>query len=113
TDDMRDAPSRVLIEALWQAGAKVQAYDPEAMNEARRLYGDDAARLTLCETKEETLKGADALIIVTDWQAFKAPNFDGIKAQLNEPVVFDGRNLFEPARMKARGFIYYSIGRQA
>lgn len=113
TDDMRDAPSRVLMEALWEAGAKVQAYDPEAMNEARRLYGDSAQMLALSDTKEAALEGADALVIVTDWQVFKAPDFDGIKERLAQPVVFDGRNLFEPARMKARGFTYYSIGRQA
>ncbi|NYT86796.1 UDP-glucose dehydrogenase family protein [Pollutimonas harenae] len=112
TDDMRDAPSRVLMEALWEAGAKVQAYDPEAMNEARRLYGDRTDTLALCDNKEAALKNADALIIVTDWQAFKAPDFDCIKSLLAQAVVFDGRNLFEPARMKARGFTYYSIGRQ-
>lgn len=110
TDDMREAPSRVLMEALWKAGAKVQAYDPEAMEETQRLYGnrDD---LTLCGTKEAALKAADGLIIVTEWQAFKAPDFDFIKQQLSQPVIFDGRNQFEPKRMARKGFKYYSIGR--
>lgn len=110
TNDMREAPSRDLMEALWAAGAEVQAYDPEAMEEAQRLYGsrDD---MTLSGTKEAALKGADALVIVTDWQAFKAPDFDYIKQRLSEPVIFDGRNLFEPHRLGKRGFIYYSIGR--
>lgn len=110
TDDMREAPSRVVMESLWKAGAKVQAYDPEAMEEAQRLYGvrDD---LTLCGTKESALKGADALIIVTDWQSFKAPDFDLIKASLSQPVIFDGRNLFDPSRMVKKGFTYYGVGR--
>ncbi|MDH4610277.1 UDP-glucose/GDP-mannose dehydrogenase family protein [Pseudomonas sp. BN102] len=110
TDDMREAPSRVLMEALWKAGAKVQAYDPEAMEEAQSLYGNDEA-LSLCGTKEAALKGADALIIVTEWQAFKAPDFDFIKTQLKQPVIFDGRNLFERKRMTQKGFTYLSIGR--
>jgi UDPglucose 6-dehydrogenase len=110
TDDMREAPSRVLMEALWQAGAKVQAYDPEAMDEAQRIYGsrDD---LLLCGTKEACLKNADALIIVTEWQNFRAPDFDLIKSQLKNPLIFDGRNLFEPRRMQQRGVTYYAIGR--
>ena len=110
TDDMREAPSRVLMEALWKAGAKVQAYDPEAMEETQRIYGsrDD---LSLCGTKEAALKGADALVIVTEWQAFKAPDFDFIKEQLKQPVIFDGRNLFEPSRLIKRKLSYYSIGR--
>lgn len=112
TDDMREAPSRVLMEALWQAGAKVQAYDPQAMDEAQRIYGtrDD---LLLCGTKESCLKGADALVIITEWQNFKAPDFDMIKSQLSAPVIFDGRNLYQPKRMQQRGFIYYSVGRPA
>ena len=111
TDDMREAPSRVLMEALWEAGAKVQAYDPEAMEETQRLYGN-RNDLDLCGTKESTLKGAHALLIVTEWQAFRAPDFDLLQAQLAEPVIFDGRNLFEPKRMVKKGFTYYSIGRQ-
>ena len=110
TNDMRDAPSRVLMEALWDAGAKVQAYDPEAMEEAQRLYGSHEY-LTLCGTKEAALKNTDALIIVTEWQSFRAPDFEFIKAQLSEPTIFDGRNLYEPHRMVAKGFTYYSVGR--
>ncbi|WP_111411710.1 UDP-glucose dehydrogenase family protein [Billgrantia lactosivorans] len=110
TDDMREAPSRVLMEALWEAGAKVQAYDPEAMEEAQRLYGsrDD---LSLCGTKEATLRGADAMVIVTEWQSFRAPDFEQIKQQLAAPLIFDGRNMFEPKRMAVKGFTYYSVGR--
>lgn len=110
TDDMREAPSRVLMEALWRAGARVQAYDPEAMEQAQRIYGsrDD---LALCGTKEAALKGADALVIVTEWQSFRAPDFDLLKQQLSQPLIIDGRNLFEPARMGRKGFTYYSVGR--
>lgn len=110
TDDMREAPSRVLMEALWAAGAKVQAYDPEAMEETQRIYGNEEA-LTLCGTKESALKGADALAIVTEWKSFRAPDFEAIKLQLAEPIVFDGRNLFEPKRMQKKGITYYSVGR--
>ena len=110
TDDMREAPSRVLMEALWAAGAKVQAYDPVAMEEAQRLYGDQPG-LVLCGTKEAALKGADALTIVTEWSQFKAPDFDVIQSHLKAAVVFDGRNLFDPQRMRERGFTYVSIGR--
>lgn len=110
TDDMREAPSRVLMEALWAAGANVQAFDPEAMEETQRIYGsrDD---LALMGTKEAALKEADALVICTEWQNFKAPDFDVIKAELKTPVVIDGRNLFDPERMKAKGIEYYAIGR--
>jgi UDPglucose 6-dehydrogenase len=110
TDDMREAASRVLMEKLWEAGARVQAYDPEAMEEAQRLYGD-REDLTLCGTKEAALKGADALVVITEWQAFRAPDFDLIRDKLKAPVVFDGRNLYEPARMARKGFAYYAIGR--
>ena len=111
TDDMREAPSRVLMEALWSAGAQVKAYDPEAMEETQRIYGtrDD---LSLCGTKEAALKEADALVIMTEWQSFRAPDFDLIKKQLKAPVVFDGRNLYEPGRMRRKGFTYYSVGRR-
>jgi len=111
TDDMREAPSRVLMEALWQAGARVQAYDPKAMEEAQRIYGarDD---LTLAGTKEASLKNADALIIVTEWQSFRAPDFDLLARYLKQPLIFDGRNLFDPQRLSSRGFTYISVGRQ-
>jgi UDPglucose 6-dehydrogenase len=110
TDDMREAPSRVLMEALWHAGASVQAFDPKAMEEAQRLYGarDD---LTLAGTKEAALKNADALIIVTEWQAFRAPDFELLSRQLKQPLIFDGRNLFDPQRLRKRGFTYISVGR--
>lgn len=110
TDDMRDAPSRVLMEALWEAGANVQAYDPEAMEEAQRLYGTHE-QLILCGTKETALKNTHALIIVTEWQNFRAPDFELIKSQLYEPTIFDGRNLYDPQRMLSKGFTYYSVGR--
>jgi UDPglucose 6-dehydrogenase len=110
TDDMRDAPSRVLMESLWEAGVTIQAFDPVAMEEAQRLYGQHP-RLVLCGTKETSLKGADALVIITEWASFKAPDFELIKSLLAAPVIFDGRNLFDPQRMRERGFIYHSIGR--
>jgi UDPglucose 6-dehydrogenase len=110
TDDMREAASRVLMEALWEAGAKVQAYDPEAMEETQRIYGD-RPDLALVGTKEAALRDADALVIMTEWQAFRAPDFDLIAEKLKQKVIFDGRNLFEPARMARRGFAYYAIGR--
>jgi UDPglucose 6-dehydrogenase len=110
TDDMREAAARVLMEALWAAGAKVQAYDPEAMEETQRIYGD-RDELTLSGTKEAALKGADALIVMTEWQVFRAPDFDLITERLATPTIFDGRNLYDPVRMEKRGFAYYAIGR--
>ena len=110
TDDMREAPSRVVMEALWQAGARVQAFDPAAMEETQHIYGD-RLDLMLCGTKEAALAGADALVIMTEWKNFRVPDFDRIKSSLKTPVIFDGRNLFEPARMRERGLDYFSIGR--
>lgn len=110
TDDMREAPSRKLMEALWNAGASVQAYDPEAMSEARRIYGD-RADLELCHNPEDTLNDADSLVIITEWKVFRSPDFDFIKSRLKQAVIFDGRNLYEPQRMRERGFVYYAIGR--
>jgi UDPglucose 6-dehydrogenase len=110
TDDMRDAPSRTLMEALWAAGASVQAYDPEAMEATRQLYPDNP-HLSLCESKEAALQKADALIIITEWRQFKAPDFAQLKLALKDALIFDGRNLFEPQRMRAKGFQYYAIGR--
>ncbi len=110
TDDMREASSRVLMEALWDAGATVQAYDPKAMQEAQRLYGDRAA-LILAGTREAALRGADALVVMTEWQEFKAPDFDEIIEKLSAPVIFDGRNLYDPDRLKTKGISYYAIGR--
>lgn len=110
TDDMREASSRRLMEALWDAGARVQAFDPEAAEETRRIYGprDD---LTLCEGAYEALEGADALAIVTEWKAFRSPDFARIAVALSEPVIFDGRNLYEPAAVEQAGVAYYGIGR--
>lgn len=110
TDDMREAPSRTLMEALWQAGAKVQAYDPVAMPEAKRIYGNHA-QLKLCASPEEALNGADVLAIVTEWSMFFSPDFQLIKKQLRNPVIFDGRNLYDPAYLAQQGFTYYGIGR--
>ncbi|WP_250658590.1 UDP-glucose dehydrogenase family protein [Alkalimarinus coralli] len=110
TDDMREASSRVLMESLWAEGAKVQAFDPEAMEETQRIYGDQDG-LMLCGTKEQALKGADTLVIVTEWKEFRSPDFDLIKESLTESVIFDGRNLYEPAAMERKGFTYYAIGR--
>ena len=110
TDDMREAASRVLMEALWAAGARVQAFDPQAMEEAQRIYGD-RPELMLCGTKEAALRDADALVVITEWQAFRAPDFELIAERLKAPVIFDGRNLYEPARMARQGFAYYAIGR--
>ncbi|MGZ8218189.1 UDP-glucose dehydrogenase family protein [Methylomagnum sp.] len=110
TDDMREASSRTLMEALWTQGAKVRAYDPVAMEEAGRIYGE-CSDLTLCDSPESALEGADALLIVTEWNVFRSPDFDQIKAMLSHPAIFDGRNLYDPARMKALGFDYFGIGR--
>ena len=110
TDDMREASSRVIMESLWRAGAKVQAYDPEAMEEAQRIYGtrDDC---TLMGTKEAALHGADALVIVTEWKSFRVPDFELLLTELKDKVIFDGRNLYDPARIEAMGLAYYGIGR--
>ncbi|MCK9636794.1 MAG: UDP-glucose/GDP-mannose dehydrogenase family protein [Methylobacter tundripaludum] len=110
TDDMRDAPSRVVLEALIEAGATVQAFDPEALGEARRLYGDKPG-LKFCESPKETLKQADALVIVTEWKQFRSPDFDMLSQQLKDKVIFDGRNMYEPEMVKRSGLAYYAIGR--
>jgi UDPglucose 6-dehydrogenase len=110
TDDMREAPSRTLMEALWAAGASVRAYDPESMQEAARLYPDQKG-LTLCDSATATLEGADALAIMTEWQEFRSPDFTDMKAALADAVVFDGRNLYEPGTMERFGLAYYAIGR--
>jgi UDPglucose 6-dehydrogenase len=111
TDDMREAPSRVLMEALWEAGAKVQAYDPVAGEEARRIYGqrDD---LIVMDSSDAVLDDADALVVVTEWHLFRSPDFHLIKRKLKTPVLFDGRNMYDPDQLKRKGFVYYSIGRQ-
>src|SRR5450830_546226 len=111
TDDMRQASSRVVIEGLWDMGATVTAYDPVAMGEARRIYGDDA-RLSYADSSTEALEGADALVIVTEWKEFRAPDFDHIKATLKTPVIFDGRNMYMPSQVKDAGLEYFAIGRR-
>jgi UDPglucose 6-dehydrogenase len=110
TDDMREAASRVLLESLWAAGAAVRAYDPAAMPEAHRLY-DKRGRLELCASAMAALDGADALAIVTEWPEFRSPDFASIRETLREPVIFDGRNLYDPTQMASEGFRYYAIGR--
>lgn len=111
TDDMREAPSRSMLEALWAMGASVSAYDPAAMEETRRIYGE-RADLLLVDSPMDALKGADALLIVTEWKVFRSPNFDTMKSLLKTPLVFDGRNLYEPQAMREMGFDYLPIGRQ-
>jgi UDPglucose 6-dehydrogenase len=110
TDDLREAPSRVLLENLWAAGASVRAYDPIAMPETRRIYGT-RPDLELCESAVVVLDGCDALAIVTEWQEFRSPDFGRIKAALRQPLVFDGRNLYEPSLMARLGIRYFAIGR--
>lgn len=110
TDDMRGAPSRTLMEALWRSGARVRAYDPRAMSAARRLY-PDPEKLFLAESRYQALAGADALVICTEWKQFQTPDFGRIKASLGNPVVFDGRNLYDPAQPAEAGIAYYGIGR--
>jgi len=110
TDDMRDAPSRVLLEALIDAGATVQAYDPEAIEEAQRIYGNKAG-LSYSQSPVDALKGADALAIVTEWKQFRSPDFDLLSTTLTDKVIFDGRNMFEPAIVSRSGLQYYAIGR--
>lgn len=110
TDDMRDAPSRVLMEALWQVGATVQAFDPVAMEEAQRLYGN-RSDFVLMGTKEAALRGADALVLVTEWNVFKSPDFELIRDTLKTPVIVDGRNQYQPDIVESYGIAYYGIGR--
>lgn len=110
TDDMREAPSRALLAALWAAGARVRAHDPVAMDEARRIFGE-RPDLVLCASPTEALQGADALAIVTEWKTFRAPDFDAMARLLADRLVFDGRNLYEPATIARHGLHYHSIGR--
>jgi UDPglucose 6-dehydrogenase len=110
TDDMREAPSRVIIDELLQRGAQLRAYDPVAMPEAQRVMGDHAG-LSFVANQTEALQGADALLIVTEWREFKSPDFDSIRRMLKTPLVIDGRNLFEPELMRSQGIEYQAIGR--
>jgi UDPglucose 6-dehydrogenase len=100
----------VLIQGLWERGATVTAYDPVAMHETRRIFGDDP-RLKMVEAPMDALEGADGLAIVTEWKVFRSPNFDEIKAKLKNPVIFDGRNLYDPASVRSQGIEYFAIGR--
>ena len=106
---MREAPSLVVIEDLLEAGAKVRVHDPEALDNARRIFGE---RVSYHTSNYDTLSGADALLILTEWNEFRHPNFQRIRSELKQPVIFDGRNLYDPALMKALDFKYYSIGRR-
>ncbi|WP_036141166.1 UDP-glucose dehydrogenase family protein [Luteibacter sp. 9135] len=110
TDDMREAPSRRLMESLWEAGARVRAFDPEARDETTRIYGqrDD---LVLCQGAYDALEGADVLVLLTEWKAFRSPDFARVKAMLKTPAIFDGRNLYDPATVEDAGIAYYGIGR--
>jgi UDPglucose 6-dehydrogenase len=111
TDDMREAPASVLIADLLARGASVSAYDPAAMPEARRIHGDEP-RIAYAETPLDATRGADALTIVTEWKEFRSPDFDALKSNLQQPVIFDGRNLYEPELVRAAGFEYFPIGRK-
>jgi UDPglucose 6-dehydrogenase len=110
TDDMREAPSIAIVEGLLARGAELMVHDPEAMGEARRCFGD---RVTYHRMNYEALEGADALLIVTEWNEFRRPDFPRMKRLLRRPIIFDGRNLYEPEVMREHGFTYYPIGRAA
>ena len=110
TDDMREAPSRTLMESLWEAGAAVRAFDPVAMDEARRIYGD-REDLLLATDKYSVLDNADALVICTEWQQFRAPDFDEMQTRLRGKVIVDGRNLYLPERLLDDDWAYYGVGR--
>jgi UDPglucose 6-dehydrogenase len=108
TDDMREAPAISIIDRLLTLGATVRAYDPEAAHTARSIFGN---RITLCDRSYDALTGADALAIVTEWNEFREPDFEKMRAGLKRPIVFDGRNIYSPEHMRALGFTYFSIGR--
>ena len=110
TDDMREASSRRLLAELWEAGARVRAYDPEAREEAGRIFGE-REDLVLCDDARAALEGADALVVVTEWKQFRSPDFARLRATLADAVVFDGRNLYDPGEVEAAGIAYYGIGR--
>jgi UDPglucose 6-dehydrogenase len=110
TDDIREAPSQALMERLWAAGAKVRAFDPEAMRAAARLYGN-RVDLEFADSQEAALRGADALVICTEWKQFRIVDFDMVKSTLVNPVIVDGRNLYDPEEVRGRGLLYYAIGR--
>ena len=107
---MREATSRVVLEGLWQRGARVRAFDPAAMQETQRIYGD-RDDLALCGTREEALKGVDALVICTEWKQFWSPDYNEMLTKIGDRVIFDGRNIYDPEKMQTLGFSYYGIGR--
>jgi UDPglucose 6-dehydrogenase len=118
TDDMREAPSRIIIQELVKRGAHIQAYDPVAIKEAQHCFELDfkdnlqgLKQVTCGETMQSVLKNADALVIVTEWKAFRSPDFELLKQKLKDPIIFDGRNLYEPEDMLSTGFEYYGVGR--
>ncbi len=111
TDDMREAPSRAVIDALTRRGARIVAYDPVAMPEAQRVFGKQAG-VTYARSPMEALAGADALVVITEWKEFRSPDFDAIRRTLREPLVFDGRNLYDPELVRAAGLEYFAIGRR-
>jgi UDPglucose 6-dehydrogenase len=111
TDDMREAPSRVLIAELLARGAAVCAYDPAAMPEARRIYANEP-RVAYADSPLAAADGADALVIVTEWKEFRSPDLDGLRTRLKQPVIFDGRNLYDPDLVRAARFQYFSVGRK-
>jgi UDPglucose 6-dehydrogenase len=108
---MREAPARTIIDLLLARGVHVRAYDPVALDEARRIYAQTGERLTLCRSAYEAAEGADALAIATEWQEFRSPDFDRLRQLLKSPLIFDGRNLYDPALVGRFGFVYYGIGR--
>jgi UDPglucose 6-dehydrogenase len=110
TDDIRDAPSLVLVERLLAVGATIRVYDPEAMDNVRAIFGN---RLVYCQKRDDVLLGSDALAICTEWKQFVHPDFGEMRRVMRHPVIFDGRNIYNPERMRAAGFTYYSIGRPA
>ena len=111
TDDMREAPSLVIVRELLARGATVRAYDPAAMESARRAFGAEP-RIAYADSPLDAVAGADALVIVTEWKEFRSPDFDAIRARLKAPVIFDGRNLYEPADVARAGLEYFPIGRK-
>jgi len=109
TDDMRDAPSREILEGLWQLGARVQAYDPEALDSAEQLYGESDS-FQLAGSRDDALLNANALIIATEWRQFRSPDWEVLRSSLKDAIIFDGRNIYDPERVRREGFTYYGIG---
>ncbi|MEX0362093.1 MAG: UDP-glucose/GDP-mannose dehydrogenase family protein, partial [Allomuricauda sp.] len=112
TDDMREAPAIYIIKDLVERGASIQAYDPKAMGEAQEFYLKDVPNVSYCNSKYETLQGADAMILLTEWKEFRAPDFEELKQQLNEPIIFDGRNQYDDQTLEELGFEYFQIGKK-